>query len=69
MSSEAEPVPLVVRGNATPEELAAVVAVLLRRSGGPAAEAPVEPVLWSRPQLRRPVHPGRGAWGASYLPC
>ena len=58
----------IVRGDATPEELAALVAVL-SAVGAPAeqAEAPT-PSLWSRPQLRQPVFAGPGAWQASGLP-
>jgi Acyl-CoA carboxylase epsilon subunit len=63
----------VVRGNATPEEIAALVAVLL---AGPRAGAvsPAPPRLvrsgWSdrSRQLRRPFHPGPGAWRRSALP-
>ena len=59
----------LVSGTATPEELAAVVAVLVASSGAPAApEPPAAPSLWSRPQLREPLHAGPGAWRASGLP-
>ena len=59
----------VIRGDATPEEVAAVVAVLVASSGAPAAaEPPAAPSLWSRPQLREPLHAGPGAWRASGLP-
>ena len=59
----------LVRGNPTPEELGAVVALLAARSGSGAAEeqAPSRP-LWNRPQLRTALHPGPGAWRASGLP-
>ena len=58
----------LVRGNATPEELAAVVA-LLAASSAPAVEEPVkEPSLWGAPRLREPLHPGPGAWKTSGLP-
>ena len=64
----APPLLTVVRGEPTPEQLAALVAVLAARSGGaepaPVAAAP----LWSAPQLRSPLHPGPGAWRASGLP-
>jgi hypothetical protein len=58
----------VVRGDATAEELAAVVA-LLAASGGSAIEEPVEArSLWARPQLRAPLAaPGPGTWVASGL--
>ena len=59
----------LVRGTATPEELAAVVALLAARSGGgQAEEAPVQPSLWSAPQLRGTLAAGPGAWRASGLP-
>ena len=59
----------VVRGTASPEELAAVVAVLAARSGGAAAEPEPQPrSLWGAPQLRAPLAtPGPGAWKASAL--
>lgn len=59
----------VVRGDATPEELAAVVAVLLAASSGTAPqEAPAAPSLWGAPQLRAPLPtPGPGAWTTSLL--
>ena len=56
----------VVRGDATPEELAALVAVLAARSGGAAPEPPAPPSAWSRPQPRRPLPAaGPGAWRAA----
>ncbi|MDP9496769.1 MAG: acyl-CoA carboxylase subunit epsilon [Actinomycetota bacterium] len=63
----------VVRGTPTAEELAAVVAVLTARSAPSAAPAAADqgpPQLWTAraPLLRRPVHPGPGAWRASGLP-
>jgi hypothetical protein len=60
------PVLRLVRGNATPEELGAVVALLVSRSGAATEEPAVPtPSLWSRPQLRGPLTPGPGAWTAS----
>jgi hypothetical protein len=55
-----------VRGNASPEELAAVVAVL---SAQPAAVAEEEPEVVSRwaarqDHLRQPLPHGPGAWRA-----
>jgi hypothetical protein len=60
----------VVHGDATPEEIAALVAVLLSR---PAVEAPAPrpaPSAWADRSrlLRRPLHPGPGAWRRSALP-
>jgi hypothetical protein len=58
----------VVRGNPTPEELGAVVALLAARSAGPVAEEETAaPSLWNAkaPLLRRPLPHGEGAWRAS----
>lgn len=56
-----------VTGSPTPEELAAVLAVLT--SAGTAVEEPEQaPVsLWNDrgALLRQPVHPGPGAWRAT----
>ena len=64
----------VIRGDATPEEIAAVIAVLLSRSGagagaGAGAAGP-RPSAWADRgrQLRRPVFPGPDAWRRSALP-
>lgn len=60
----------VVRGDATPEEVAALVAVLTAASGGGEPEPPRPPSRWtSRPHgPRGPLHPGPGAWRASAFP-
>jgi len=62
----------VVRGGATPEEIAALVAVLMARSADAEAPGPVRSVTrsWSdrSRQLRRPLSPGPGAWRRSGLP-
>ena len=67
----ARPLLRVVRGDATPEEIAALVAVLAAR-GGSEALAPPRSVknTWSdrSRSLRRPLFPGPGAWRASGLP-
>jgi hypothetical protein len=57
----------VVRGNPTPEELAALVAVVASR-GGPEPEPPPARSLWRRPVLRTALATGPGAWRASALP-
>jgi hypothetical protein len=68
----ARPLLRVVRGDATPEEIAALVAVLAIRGGD--GEAPGVPRSgqnsWSDRSrlLRRPLSPGPGAWRASGLP-
>jgi hypothetical protein len=65
----ARPLLRVVRGDPSPHELAALVAVLTART---AAEVAPEPravrSLWATPVLRTPLHPGPGAWRASALP-
>jgi hypothetical protein len=69
-SADRSPVLRVIRGDATPEEIAAVVAVLLSR---PALEQPPSrrvPSAWAdRSRLaRRPLFPGPDAWRRSALP-
>jgi hypothetical protein len=66
-----EPMIKVVRGNPTPEELAALVAVLAARAAGGGEAAPPEaPSAWRDParRVRRPLRPGPGAWRASAWP-
>lgn len=64
------PAPLlrVVRGNPSPDELAALVVVVaaLQRSPSP---APPAGSRWGRPQLRRDLPRGAGAWRASVWPA
>ncbi len=67
-----QPLLRVVRGDATPEEIAALVAVLLARpadAGAPGPDRSV-PGFWSdrAGQLRRPLYPAPGAWRRSGLP-
>ncbi len=59
----------VVRGEPTPEQLAAVVALLAPRSA-PAAAPPVRSA-WSDPgrRLGLTTRPGPGAWRRSALPA
>ena len=57
----------LVRGVATPEELAAVVMLLTARAAPPAPAPEPAAELWSRPVLRGAVHPGPDAWRASGL--
>jgi len=68
----ARPVFRVVRGDATPEEIAALVAVLAVRGGDDEAPGPPRSAGngWSDRSrlLRRPLSPGPGAWRASALP-
>ena len=59
----------VVRGEPTPEQLAALIAVVSTRAAVSSESAePVPPSLWSRPQLRGPLSHGAGAWRASGMP-
>ncbi|MGA4543308.1 acyl-CoA carboxylase subunit epsilon [Uniformispora flossi] len=58
----------IVRGEPTPEELAAIVTVIAAKSaGGGAAEAFAPPSQWNAPArlVRTPLRPGPGAWQAS----
>ncbi|MDA2813814.1 acyl-CoA carboxylase subunit epsilon [Nocardiopsis sp. RSe5-2] len=66
----------VVRGDPSPEELAALVAVLTARARAARAAREAEESA-RRPRsawrdrsrlLRRPVHPGPGAWARSFHP-
>jgi hypothetical protein len=71
--TDSGPVLRVIRGDATPEEIAAVVAVLLARSAAsdaPPSPARPAPSAWADRSrlLRRPVRPGPGAWRRSALP-
>jgi hypothetical protein len=59
----------VVRGEPTPEELAALVAVLGARSAG-GSRPPATRSAWSDPAglVRRPLTHGRGQWTRSGRP-
>ncbi|MFD6346493.1 acyl-CoA carboxylase epsilon subunit [Streptomyces roseolus] len=67
----------VVRGNPTPEELAAALAVVQARAAATAAAAasglgPAVPEGWSDPsRIARSARPGPGprAWARSYWPA
>jgi hypothetical protein len=64
----------IVRGDPTPEEIAALVAVLTARARARAAsgDGPPKPErsAWSDPsrRLRRPLPHGPGAWRSSAFP-
>ena len=61
----------VVRGDASPEEVAALVTVLLAAAGPAEQDAGrTARSAWSDPasRLRRPVFPAPGAWRRSALP-
>ncbi|HEU5388852.1 MAG TPA: acyl-CoA carboxylase subunit epsilon [Streptosporangiaceae bacterium] len=67
----ARPLLRVVRGDPTPEEIAALVAVLAARGGDQASSQPRSVKnAWSdrSRSLRRPLFPGPGAWRNSGLP-
>ena len=68
-STEQAPLRLV-RGDATPEEIAAVLAVLSSVSEGAAEPAPRHTSQWNSREraVRRPLSPGLGAWRASAWP-
>ncbi|GLZ12119.1 hypothetical protein Acsp04_23540 [Actinomadura sp. NBRC 104425] len=72
--AENKPFLQVVRGDATPEEVAALVAVLTARARAAAAAAPAGRQRASRwadrsRMMRAPLPPsGPGAWRASGLP-
>jgi Acyl-CoA carboxylase epsilon subunit len=68
------PVLRVVKGDPTPEEVAALVAVLSARASATAAAAAERPAPrrseWAghERRMRRPVHPAPGGWRASAFP-
>ncbi|WP_433799733.1 acyl-CoA carboxylase subunit epsilon [Actinomycetospora sp. CA-084318] len=65
------PVLRIVRGNPSPEEVAALTAVLAAASGGGSAPQDSGPrSVWSEREalVRRPLSPGPGAWRMSALP-
>ena len=60
----------LVRGDATPEEVAAVMAVLSAVSAEAPEPAPRHTSQWASREraVRRPLSPGPGAWRASTWP-
>ncbi len=67
--SEQQPLLRVITPDATPEQIAALVAVFASLGGG--EEAPEPPrSQWSAParRMRQPLRPGPGGWRASALP-
>ncbi|MDJ1138519.1 acyl-CoA carboxylase subunit epsilon [Streptomyces iconiensis] len=68
-----EPPIRVVRGNPTPEELAAALAVVRVRAAAAGTEGPARrtPSAWSDPSRRVPralPTPGPGAWRTTFWP-
>ncbi|MFR9676154.1 acyl-CoA carboxylase epsilon subunit [Streptomyces sp. TR06-5] len=64
----------VIRGNPTPEELAAALAVVQARAAASAAagSAPRDATEWSDPARtvpRRLPHPGPKAWRTAFWPA
>ena len=64
----ARPLLTVLRGEPTPEQLAALVAVVAARATAEEQAAPPARSLWAVPVLRSPLSHGPGAWRASGLP-
>ena len=65
------PVLRVIRGDATPEEIAALLAVVAARAAGTARDTrPRTTAAWTDRGrvMRAPVAPGPGAWRASAWP-
>jgi hypothetical protein len=67
---QSPPVLSVIRGEPTPDELAALLVVLANRRQARPADSAKRPSLWSSPgqTLHAPLFPGPGAWRASGLP-
>ena len=71
MNEESKPLLRVIRGNPSDAELAALTAVVAVASAAKAPEKPKPRTSWwgdHTASLRRPHHPGEGAWRASGLP-
>lgn len=66
-SEPARPVLRIVRGEPSDEELAALVAVLTARTTAVTPPIPEAPSVWRdrTALLRKPAHPGPGAWRAA----
>ncbi|WP_211206421.1 acyl-CoA carboxylase subunit epsilon [Demetria terragena] len=61
--------PLIIRGAATPQDIAAVVAVLSTLGGtNPEGAAPVQVWGHAARQVGAGIRPGPGAWARSALP-
>lgn len=60
----------VIRGNPSPEEMAAVVTVLTAVAAGNGEPPPPKRSRWADParRLRAPLAPGAGGWSRSGLP-
>ncbi|MDP4506658.1 acyl-CoA carboxylase subunit epsilon [Nonomuraea turcica] len=60
----------IVRGDATPEEIAALVTALATRHAQPSTPLQPRRQTWRNPArgMRKPVLPGKSAWRMSALP-
>jgi hypothetical protein len=67
---EISPFLRIVKGDATPEEIAALVGVLASLSGRSAPARPTPVSRWADParRMRTTLRHGPGAWRASGLP-
>jgi hypothetical protein len=65
---EAKPMLQVINADATPEQIAAIVAVFASLGGGAAPAAKRARSLWATPQPRATYAHGLGGWRASGLP-
>jgi acyl-CoA carboxylase epsilon subunit len=70
VTGDKAPMLRIVNGDATPEEVAAIVAVLSAVGGGSEAPAKRPAPAWAAPQrgVRRALPHGPGGWRASGLP-
>ncbi|MGH8829060.1 MAG: acyl-CoA carboxylase subunit epsilon [Jiangellaceae bacterium] len=70
MTEPTVPVLRVVKGDPSPEELAALVAVVAGRAANADRLEPERRSTWARywRSAHPPVRPGAGAWRASSLP-
>jgi len=69
-ASDERPVLRVVKGDATPEEVAALVAVIAALGSGATQAKPTIRSTWADPahRMRTPLPHGPGAWRSSGLP-
>lgn len=69
-ADEAKPVLRIVNADATPEEVAAIVAVFAALGSGGEAPAPRRTPEWSAPhrRVRQTFPAGPGGWRSSGLP-